>query len=118
MSKDERLKRAHNVAAILANEALKPVVRSKENVGKIERTLRRIANHRMALMRLDKDLHVSGSMLLQAEELRGLHTVTTAELARACLDLELSKKKAAVALGRQNALSKILRRTKGSLYRS
>lgn len=110
MSKDQRMARLQEVAGLMADRALVPVAEATANMRAIEARIADIAAHRGKLSRATDDPALAGPMLAQAERLRVLQAAALTELAKARVALDIARKDASRAVGRDQALKKIAER--------
>ncbi|GAB5448929.1 hypothetical protein [Gymnodinialimonas sp.] len=102
---DKRLKRLQDIAGLLADHALQPVVAATAKVHRIEARISEIASHRAKLMASTDDPSIAGTMLGQSERLRVKQANALTELAAARVALEKARRAAARAVGRDQALA-------------
>lgn len=111
---DTRLKRLQTIAGALADRALEPVAEAAAHVRRIEARIAEIAKHRSQLTANASDPALAGTLLHQAERLRGLQAAALTELASARVTLEKARRTASKAVGRDQALGEITKRQKAA----
>ena len=111
---DKRLERLQSIAGALADQALQPVVAATANVRRIEGRIAAIAAHRKQLAASTSDATIAGAMLSQAERLRRTQAEALTALASARVALEVARRSAAKAVGRDQALTEIAKRRKAA----
>lgn len=101
---DKRLARLRQIASVMADHAMAPVVRAAAEVQHIETRIAGLAAHRAKLSVATGDPSIAGTMLDQAERLRIQQAGALTELAAARVRLETARRAASEAIGRDHAL--------------
>lgn len=105
---DKRLTQLHRIASIMAERALMPVADATAEVRRIEARIAEISDHRTRLTAAVGDPSIAATMLAQAERLRIKQAATLSELATARVRLDTARAAAAKAVGRDQALSRVI----------
>lgn len=111
---DKRLARLHQIAAVLADQALQPVAAASAKIHQIEARISEIRAHRVKLTASTGDPSIAGTMLHQAERLRVKQAAALSELAAAHVTLDQARKAAAKAVGRDQALESLGKKHKAA----
>ncbi len=101
---DKRLAKLQQIASVMADHALAPVAAATAVVRQIEARIADLANHRAKLSVATGDPSIAGTMLAQAERLRIQQAAALTELAAARVRLEMARRTASKAVGRDQAL--------------
>ena len=109
---DKRLAQLQSIASVMADRALMPVAAASAQTRKIEERIAEIASHRGKLSSSTNDPSIAGAMLAQAERLRIKQAAALSELAAARVKLEVARKAAAQAVGRDRALGALIEKRK------
>lgn len=112
--RDQRLERLHQIAGVLAEHALHPVVAATAEVQRIEARIAEIAHHRAKLTASTGDPSIAGTMLGQAERLRVKQAAALSELATARVALDKARRAAAKAVGRDHVLGALAEERKAA----
>ncbi len=105
---DKRLAQLQRIAGVMADRAMLPVAKATEQMHAIEARIAEIALHRARLSMATGDPSIAGTMLAQAERLRIRQAAALSELAAARVRLEMARKAAAQAVGRDQALGALI----------
>lgn len=109
---EKRLAKLQQIASVVADHALAPVAAASAEVRRIEQRIAEIANHRTKLTASIEDPSIAGTMLDQAERLRIQQAAALTELASAQVRLEVVRKAASKAVGRDQALQALAEKQK------
>lgn len=105
---DKRIAQLQRIASVMADRALGPVAKANAEARLIEDRIAAIAAHRAQLAKASGDPSIAGAMLAQAERLRLSQAAALSELAAARVRIEVARKAAARAVGRDRALAAVI----------